>query len=185
MLAQRDSEGEAKQSFYLPAFGADFIETDATYRGQSEENFLGTDFSIEDLVGEMLDRHRYIRLDDVIIDDTWFYVVNVYRADSADGDEPLRRHFIRKDNLFISRTDHFDDLGRLQKRQTHHDLTKVHGDMWRSNMMMMNDVVLNHRTIIKIDQRVFSADYVPANAFTHEWILANQAPLEDLVEDDF
>ncbi|MBL6691144.1 MAG: MMPL family transporter [Pseudomonadales bacterium] len=178
LIAHRDKTGRAKQSFYLPAFGGDFLESEADHDGQSEDHFLGTDFSIENLVGEMLDQHRHLRREDEILNDTDFYVVDTFKA----GDEslvPLRRHYIRKDNLFVTRTDHFDELGRLKKRQTHHDLVNVHGEMWRANMMMMDNFQQEHRTIIKIDRRVFSADYVPKEVFTKKWILTNQAPLAD------
>ena len=104
--------------------------------------------------------------------------MDVYDLGSHAEDNPERRHYIQKDNLYISRTDHFDKIGRLQKRQTNHDLTKVHGDMWRANMMMMDNLQKEHRTIIKVTKRVFSADYVPGEIFSKRWIVANQPPLE-------
>ncbi|MBO6557688.1 MAG: outer membrane lipoprotein-sorting protein [Pseudomonadales bacterium] len=181
LIAHRDKAGVARQSFYLPAYGSTFLESHADHDGQSEDHFLGTDFSIENLIGEMLDHHRHLRRDDEVINETEFYVIDTFES----GDEslvPLRRHYVRKDHLFVTRTDHFDELGRLKKRQTHHDLVNVHGEMWRANMMMMDNFQQAHRTVIKIDRRVFSADYVPEDVFTRKWILSNQAPLSD--EDD-
>lgn len=178
LLAQRERDGQSEQSFYLPAFGETFIRNNPGPEGKSEDNFLGTDYSIENLVGDMLDHHKHVRRDDAIINETDYYVVDVYGLDSTSQSKPTRRHYIRKDNLYISRTDHFDEIGRLQKRQTNHDLTNVHGDMWRANMMMMDNHQQEHRTIIKINKRVFSADYVPSEVFTKNWIVANQPPLE-------
>ena len=173
LLAHRSFEGESTQSFYLPAFGNAFITSQTTGDAQQDENFLGTDYSIQNLVGEILDEHRYQRRPDEVIDETAYYVVDSFRADQTSGHPPAR-HYIRKDNLFIDRTDHFDALGRLRKRQTQHDLVNVHGDMWRANMMMMENLKLDHRTVIKIDERVFSADYVPEEVFTRNWIMNNQ-----------
>ncbi len=178
LLAQRKQDGQSKQSFYLPAFGKTFIENTPGPDGKSEDNFLGTDYSIANLVGDTLDHHKHVRRDDTTINETDYFVVDVYDLDSPAEDKPERRHYIRKDNLYISRTDHFDEIGRLQKRQTNHDLTKVHGDMWRANMMMMDNLQQEHRTIIKINRRVFSADYVPGEIFSESWIVANQPPLE-------
>lgn len=177
LLAQREQNGRSEQSFYLPAFGETFIENTPGQAGKSEDNFLGTDYSIENLVGDLLDHHMQVRKDDTIINKTDYYVVDVYNLGSRAEDQPIRRHYIRKDNLYISRTDHFDEIGRLQKRQTSHDLTNVHGDMWRANMMMMENLQQEHRTIIKINRRVFSADYVPVEVFSESWIVANQPPL--------
>jgi len=46
-------------------------------------------------------------------------------------------------------------------------------------MLMMEDVQRNHRTVIKIRKRVFSADYVPMEVFDKAWIRANAAPPKD------
>jgi hypothetical protein len=178
LLAQREPDGQSKQSFYLPAFGKTFIENTPGPEGKSEDNFLGTDYSIANLVGDRLDHHKHVRRNDTTINETDYFVVDVYDLVSPAEDKPERRHYIRKDNLYISRTDHFDEIGRLQKRQTNHDLTQVHDDMWRANMMMMDNFQQEHRTIIKVNRRVFSADYVPGEIFSKRWIVANQPPLE-------
>lgn len=179
LLAQREPGGHSRHSFYLPAFGKNFIENTPDLEGKSEDNFLGTDYSIENLVGDTLDHHQHVRRDDTNINDTGYFVVDVYDLNSPlEEGRPERRHYIRKDNLYIARTDHFDLVGRVQKRQTNHDLTNVHGDIWRANMMMMNNLRQEHRTIIKVNKRVFSADYVPSQVFTEDWIVSNQPPLE-------
>jgi len=43
--------------------------------------------------------------------------------------------------------------------------------MWRANMILMEDHRERHKTLIKIDKRVFSQDYVPAELFTPEQLL--------------
>jgi len=178
LLARRDPSGYARQSFYLPAFGAQFLAAQTSHQSRHDDNFLGTDYSIENLVGDQLDMVRQIRRDDVIIDETAYYVVDVHDIEQPKTG-PVRRHYIRTDTLFISRTDHFDEMGRLHKRQTNHDLVNVHGQSWRANMLMMENHQQGHRTVIKIDRRVFSADYVPKDVFSEAWILANQRPLDD------
>lgn len=181
LLANRDSAGVTEQSFYLPAFGNSFITSESNGTARQQENFLGTDYTIQDLVGEVLEDHDYQRRPDELIDETPYYVVDSFYRDETPeeqaediGQHAPARHYIRKDNLFIDRTDQFDMLGRLRKRQTQHDLVNVHGDMWRANMMMMENLKLGHRTVIKINERVFSADYVPEEVFTRSWIIQNQ-----------
>lgn len=173
MLARQLPNGSVSQSFYLPAFGDTFFRTEAD-RNQASENFLGTDFSVEELIGEDLERYRYERSDDYMIDDVAYYVINVFPRDEETGN-PVRRHYVRTDNLFIARTEHFDDLGRVRKRQTHHDLENVHGNRWRANMMMMENLIRDHRSVIKINRRIYSADYVPMEVFDPGWIRANGA----------
>ena len=178
LLASREKTGEVEQSFYLPAFGRSFVRN-IQNNSQEGDNFLGTDFSVENLVGEILEDSMYVRLDDEVIDEVAYHVIDVHDHYDTKKLYPLRRHYILRDNLFITRTDHFDELGRLKKRQTQHDLTNVHGNMWRANMMMMEDRREAHRTIIKIDKRVFSADYVPEEVFDKTWIMDNNTFMAD------
>ncbi len=166
VLAERSPGGEVKQQIYLPSLGQGMIENSGEI---GDANFLGTDFSVENLTGEVLEDYDLRRQRDIQIDETLYYIVDVFPNKLAKGN-PLRRHYICQDNLFITRTDYFDDLGRLRKRQSHHDLTPVLGDMWQANMLLMENMQEDHQTLIKVDRRVYSADYVPAEVFTPEWL---------------
>ena len=167
LLAEKRGE-HMHQSMYLPAFGKVMITKEGNSRA---ENFLGSDFSIEDLIGEDVGVYDYRRQRDAIVDGMAYFIVDVYRKN--DSDRLLRRHFIRQDNLYGSRTDHYDDLGRLQKRQSYHDLTQIIGKMWRANMILMDDKQTGHQSLLKINRRVFSADYVPLKFFTTQWLFQN------------
>lgn len=171
LLAVRTPGGEMRKSVYLPAYGNRLIESG----GQGgADNFLGTDFSIENIVGEELSDYRYDRRRNEKIQDVLYYVVDVYRMDdNPDRDHPVKRHYILQGNFYIARTDYFDESGRLRKRRTHHDIRAVDGRMWRSGMILMDDKREQHRTLIKIHRRVFSRDYVPAEMFTKEWLFNN------------
>lgn len=187
LLANRTPDDRVRKEIYLPALGRQLISNGTVTigpAGHDDDHFLGTDFSIEDLTGESLSDYRYQRRENVFVDRIPCYVVDVFRpADDVDHDPPVRRHFILQDGLYISRTDHFDDLGRLKKRQTHHDLVAVDGDMWRANMILMDNVADSHQSIIKIDRRVFSEDYVPPHLFTAEWLYSNAPPPEEALEE--
>lgn len=176
LLAKRGSTGEVSQLIYLPALGGEMLKNAEACMVRCGDHFLGTDFSIENLVGESLDDYHYERIDNIVINEVPYFVVMVYPGDQQDY--PLRRHYVREDSFFITRTDHLDQLGRSTRRQTFHDIVNVHGDMWRANMLLMENLVDDHRTVIKIEQRVFSADYVPEKVFTRDWIKSNQPPLE-------
>ncbi len=171
LLANRDADGNTRKYIYLPAFGEQLIES--TGEG-SNDNFLGTDFTVENLTGEMISDHYYARRDDREIENVKYFVLDVYRAsDQLSEEQILRRHFIRQDNLFITLTHHFDKQGRVSRIQSHHDVKAVDGDMWRANMILMEDKKEQHQSLIKISRRVFSHDYVPAEIFTAEWLYEN------------
>lgn len=170
VFATRDPSGNMTKLIYLPAFGEQLLESGGT---NSTENFLGTDFSVENIIGETLADYKYIRRQDRNINDMKFFVIDVHRLEELHSITPLRRHFVRQDNYFISRTEHYDKHGRLQKKQGYHDLRPVDGDMWRSGMILMEDVKEQHQTLLKVTRRLFSHDYVPAEMFTAEWLFQN------------
>jgi hypothetical protein len=158
---------------YLPALGDKLIES----IGQNEsESFLGTDFSVYDLLPEPLEKYHFKRQSDKTIDEVNYFIIDIYKQKNAQrGDAPpYKRHYIRQDNYYITRTDTFDRHGRIYKQQTHHDLKPLGGHMWRANMMLMENMKTRHQTLIKIERRVFSRDYVPESLFTLQWLIDNQ-----------
>jgi hypothetical protein len=170
VLAERDPDGTTRQAIYLPALGDTLVENSGE---AGDANFLGTDFSVESLAGEELDDYRYERQRDVLLNNKMYCVVDVYPLEDNGDPVPLKRHFVSQDNLYVMRTDFYDDLGRVRKRQSHHDMTQVLGEMWRANMLLMENLQSEHQTLIKIDRRVFSKDYVPSEVFTEEYLFAN------------
>lgn len=170
LMAIRDADGGTRRYFYLPAYGERLFEAGGASHG---ENFLGTDFAIEDLTGEALDQYRYARRRNERINGVPHFVVE---ARPAEGGPARMRHYISRDDLIIVRTDHLDQFGRLRKRQGFHDLTPVGGGAWRANVMHMDDVLNRHQSLIRTDRRVFSHDHVPPEVFTAEWLLENHRP---------
>jgi len=174
LLAVQPPSGAGKSGVYLPAFGKKLIANAGEARGNY---FLDTDFTIEDLTPEPISDYRYKRVEDINIKKVFYYVVDAFPANKdierATG-YSYRRHFVRKDTFFLVRTDFFDRRGRFIKRQTSHDLKQVSGDMWRANMVLMEDYKKHHKSLIKINKRVFSHDYVPPEMFTEEWLQENR-----------
>jgi len=171
-LARHSKNGAFLSKLYLPAFEQSLIENSGD---DADTNFLDTDFTIENLIGGDLDKYFYERQRDSIVDDTYYYVVDVYLAGSIHRDQRklLRRHYILQDNLFVTRTDFFDSIGRLRKRQSAHDLIRVTGEIWTANMRLMEDYTRESKTLIKVTRRVYSAGYVPERVFTAKWLFEN------------
>ncbi|OGT79204.1 MAG: hypothetical protein A3H91_09890 [Gammaproteobacteria bacterium RIFCSPLOWO2_02_FULL_61_13] len=168
LLARRDATGMVTSQLYLPALGQQLIASDP---GDHGSGFMGTDFSVESLTGELLSEYLYVRSDDLELENQAYFSVDVYRAgDNPAKTRPLRRHFIRQDNLFITRSDHFDARGEVVRRQRSYDLKVVDGSMWHANLMLMDDYREQHQTLIKVDRRIFSRDYVPTEMFSGAWL---------------
>jgi hypothetical protein len=76
-----------------------------------------------------------------------------------------RRIYLRKDNLFVSRIDYRDRDGREARRQTFRDPRPDESGAWRAGMVLMEDLRNGGRSLLKVERRVHSADYVPAAVF--------------------
>jgi hypothetical protein len=190
LLASRDESGQTKKYVYLPALGEQLIESVSS---GMDGNFLGTDFSIENITGEVLDDYIYVRRPDKKINYIEYFVVDVYRMEEGLAEnmlpadkQALRRHSITKNNFYITKTEYFDKHGRVYKKQSHHDLGAADGEMWRADMILMEDSKEHHQSLIKIDRRIFSRDYVSAEIFTADWLFKNYPFIStpDIDEDD-
>lgn len=181
VLAERDAQGRIDKRLYLPALGETMLDSAGD---AASTNFLGTDFTVESLTGEDLSRYRYQRQEDQVLDGIAYHVVDVFPPEKR-ATNALRRHYIRKDNLYITLTRHFDRQGRVSRVQSHHDLRAVDGDMWRADMILMVDKKEQHQSLIKISKRIFSSDYVPPEVFTESWLYENYPYKEPADEDDY
>ena len=174
VLARRTADGRIHSGVYLPAFGPVFKQPRSAGLG---DQIFGTDFAIADLTPEAASEYRYVRRRDRHIDGLGYFVVDAYprkipgRPPSAFG---LRKHLLRQDNFMVVRTDVYDQNLNFYKRISQHDLKQVDGDSWRANMIIAQDRREAHRTVLKIDRRVYSEDYVPAELFEQSYLLNNR-----------
>ncbi len=174
LLAVRRDGQPAERSIYLPAFGPQLRHPSS---GASGGNILGTDLAMSDLAPEALSENRYAVSGERRVDDTWFLVVDAFPLDEAAeraSGYGLRRHLVRKDNLVIVRTDFYDRRLQYMKRLSRHDLRPVQGHSWLADMLLVENEQARHSTLLKVDRRVYSRDYVPAYIFEPEWLLANR-----------
>jgi hypothetical protein len=129
---------------------------------------FGSNFLVADLEGEQPRDFHYERDDDHDVERVPHYVIRAIPADEfvarATGYHE-RRVYLRKDNLFITRIDYQDREGRPARRQTFRDPQPDESGAWRAGMILMEDLRDGRRTLLKIERRVHSADYVPATVF--------------------
>jgi len=158
---------------YLPALGKRLIRSDSS---RASQYFMGSDFSLRQIMPENIKDYHYQREKDVVIQKTPYFSLTALPLNAliARNDGYAKRELLlRQDNLCILRVDYFDHQGRLFKRLSAHDLQQINGPMWRANMLLMEDFERHHQTLIKIENRVFSRDYVPRYIFTDAWLMGN------------
>jgi hypothetical protein len=169
VLVTRDASGNARGEVHLPALGRPL---DLAPRTAGAMPLAGSDFRLADLFRGAPGDFTYAREADAEIERGMHYVI---RATPVKGAEPrtgegVRRHFVRKGDHFLVRTDFHDARGVLARRQSFRDAREVEPGVWQADMILMEDFSARHRTLLKVERRVFSPDYVPAAIFSRQWL---------------
>ncbi len=171
LLAIQRSNGTSTRQLLLTALTPKLIDYRSSDRGGK---FLGSDFSVDDLTPDRMDDYRYQRQANEEHDGKTWLVIDALPKNAAIAlatGYQRRRIFIRQETLVIDRIDYFTTGDRMAKQMTHHDIQRVNGDMWATNMLLMESFADHHRSMLKINSRIFSKDYVPAAMFTPKQIL--------------
>jgi hypothetical protein len=178
VLVQRDPDGATRGEIFLPALGRPL---DLVARTAGAMPLVGSDFKLADLFRGAPRDFTYAREADVEIDRSMHYVI---RATPVKGAEQRtgggsRRHYVRKGDHFLVRTDFHDVRGALARRQTFRDPRQVEPGIWQADMILMEDFGERHRTLLKVERRVFSPDYAPAEIFSRQWLVEGRHLLID------
>lgn len=148
------------------------IDRDAdagTRRGPAPSTPLfGTNLLVADLEGEQSGNFRYSREGDLALERIPHFVIRAEPADASivrTSSYHDRRIYMRKDNLFVSRIDYFDGKGRMARRLAMRDPRPDALGIWRATMLLMEDFRDGRRTLLKVERRVHSPDYIPPGVF--------------------
>jgi hypothetical protein len=169
VLVTRDSPGATRGEVYLPALGR---QLDLAPRTAGAMPLVGSDFKLADLFRGAPRDFSYAREADAEIDRSMHYVIRatpVKAAEQRTGGGS-RRHYVRKGDYFLVRTDFHDVRGVLARRLSFRDPRQVEPGIWQADMILMEDFGERHRTLLKVERRVFSPDYAPAEIFSRQWL---------------
>jgi hypothetical protein len=155
LLVLDQPSGEAERFLYLPALG----RVRRIAGSEAQENFVGSDFTYEDIGGREFDRYDYTLLDDGAV---WTAPDGVshpaYRLESkhrdADARFPRVVSLIRIDNLVVVRAEIFNRRSEIQKLFEARRL-EFDGRYWTVMDMVMTDAGQRTRTELVVER----ADY--------------------------
>jgi len=170
LLASQQNNDAIQAGIYLPAFDNRMIATDGE---RSSEHFLGSDFSVFDLKPERYDEYNYKRLQDEVIGEVSYYNIEATPVDDKilkQSGYSKRIHTIRKNDLLIIRTRYFNRHGRHIKTLTQHEFKQYGTSFWQPDMILMDNLAEQHKTLIKTTERILSPDYVPPKMFSRQWL---------------
>ncbi len=135
---------------------------------EASSSLFGSNLTLADLEGEQPADFAYELEDGQDLDRVSHLVVRALPRDADVARSTgygVRRIYLRKDNLFVSRIDVLDRRGQVARRQTFRDPRPDESGAWRAGMILSEDLRDARRTLLKVERRVHSADYVPDAVF--------------------
>lgn len=170
LVRQKPEETLDSALIYLPAFDNRLMR--ASGQGSSQ-HFLGSDFSVHDLLPEQPGDFIYRRMEDLQVADSVYYVVESRPANAQVRERTgyaRRVHTISPQHFFEVHTDFYDRNNRLLKSMSQHEFSQYGDSQWFANMRLMENHQERHLTLLKHRQRIFSPDYVPSKMFNRQWL---------------
>jgi outer membrane lipoprotein-sorting protein len=121
---------------------------------QAKDNFMGTDFSYEDINGRDLSKDDFLITGEETIDGASCWVVE---AKAKDPKDTVARRVIkvRKDNFVIAGAEYFDRRGKQTKSLAVSGIEKIDG-IWTARKMEMRTLQSGHATVIEIKSPRFN-----------------------------
>lgn len=141
----------------------------ARHGAVADARVFGSNFLVADLEDEWPADFRYEHDGDIDLERVPHHVLRVLPAAAdARAGQGERRIYLRKDNLFVSRIEYRDGDGRTIRRQTFRAPRPEDDAAWRAGMILMEDLREGGRSLLKVERRVLSADYVPESVFARK-----------------
>jgi len=148
-----DPSREDDRWLYLPA-----MKKVRRISGSSakKENFMGSDFTYDDMGGRSVDEddHRLLREEPAKNQPCWV-VESTPREEDSNYSRKVT--WIRKDALVPVKVEFYDRMGSLQKTLTPSEITRD-GAFWTTGRLDMANHQRDHTTIITIDQMEYDLE---------------------------
>ncbi len=164
LLTIEHSDLDDDQWLYLPALK----KVRRISASDQNDNFMGTDFTYEDIRSEKLEKHEYRLVRSEVIDGHDCYLIEALPATEQQKQESgysRREIWIRKDIFLKIQTKYYDKKGGHFKTEVHRDVVEAAPDIYRPNIMEMKNLKTGHTTQITFDERRINSG-IPDRVFT-------------------
>lgn len=152
LLTVEYSDRDDDQWLYLPALKK-VRRITASDQG---DNFMGTDFTYEDIRSEKLDQHTYTVTGSEMIDGHDCFVIEAVPSTEKQKKESSysrRELWVRKDIFLTVQAKFYDKKGELFKVEVRKDAVEAAPNIYRPNFMEMKNLKTGHTTQLTFDER--------------------------------
>ncbi|MDR2071788.1 MAG: outer membrane lipoprotein-sorting protein [Treponema sp.] len=117
-------------------------------------DFMGSDFTYEDMGGRDLSQDDFTLKDEEAVDGRVCWLIEA-KAKDAKASYAVRLIRIRKDNYVTAGAEYYDRQGKLLKRLKVSGIKQADG-IWIAEKMEMTNVLNEHSTVIEIKDTAFN-----------------------------
>ena len=152
LLTIEHTERDDDQWLYLPALR----KVRRISSSDQGDNFMGTDYTYEDIRAEKLDHHEYKLQGSEIIDGHDCHIIVASPSTDKQKSESSysrREIWMRKDVLLMLQINYYDKKGDLLKMEVRKDIVEAAPNLYRPNFMEMRNLKTGHTTQITFDKR--------------------------------
>lgn len=164
LLTIEHTDRDDDQWLYLPALR----KVRRISSSDQGDNFMGTDYTYEDIRAEKLDEHQYNLTGSEVIDGHECYVIVALPSTEKQRNESgysRREIWMRKDVLLMVHIKYYDRKGELLKVEVREDIVEAAPNLYRPNVMQMQNLKTGHTTRITFDEREINKG-IPDRIFT-------------------
>ncbi|MEJ2692184.1 MAG: outer membrane lipoprotein-sorting protein [Candidatus Thiodiazotropha sp.] len=158
LLTHEHADADDDRWLYLPALR----KTRRVAATDDNDNFMGSDFTYEDIDFEELNAFNYKLLKNEIKGGADCYVVEATPSTEKKAKESgysRRVMWIRKDNYFMIAVDYYNSRNELTKQRIAYDIKLVDGtEKWRPERQVMVNLKTGHKTELKYSNFVIGAN---------------------------
>ena len=130
---------------WLPAFKK--VRRNSSKR--KGDSFMGSDLSYEDMSSRKIEEHKYLRLEDEIINNLLCYQLEVIPNEKAQSSYSKHLSWIDQSTLMIIKEESYDKRGELKKtKEFYNSVLKGYSVMER---VFVKDVQKNHSTEVTFE----------------------------------
>ncbi|UCD57806.1 MAG: outer membrane lipoprotein-sorting protein [Candidatus Hydrogenedentota bacterium] len=164
LLTIEHTDRDDDQWLYLPALR----KVRRISASDQTDNFMGTDFTYEDIRSEKLDEHRYNLIGSEVIDGHDCYLIEALPATEKQKKESgysRRELWVRKDIFLRVQAKYYDKKGEYVKIGSRRDIVEAVPNIYRPNYMEMKNLKTGHTTQLRFDERRINSG-IDDNVFT-------------------
>jgi len=167
MWEYRQLSKDDDQWLYLPALK----KVKRIVARQKSENFMGTDFTYEDMGGRDIDEDTYKLLGEEVVFDEDCYKIEARPAEKGSS-YSKRIVWVSKEQWLMRKVEFYDRRGRLLKILQVSEVFRD-GDYWTLNRLIMENVRRSHKTVLDLSNVTYDSG-MEDNFFTERFLRRRQ-----------